>query len=155
MTKAAGNRRRITLLVTGSDAPARNWIAAETRFIDLRNLAILEHALQSLEQFDCDVERVIVDHAAGSEDALRLIANIPSDFVGDILFIREGDSYLSAAARGDGRILRRVSPRDVEFYLQANRMIGMESTATVSERAAPPRQDRAASEKAGSRPHAR
>jgi hypothetical protein len=128
------HRRRITLLVTGDDAPERHWDAASTRFIDLKNLAILEHALHSLEQFDCDVERAVIDHAATSEQALHFLSVVPTGFVGDILFLRPGDSYLSAATRGEGRMLRRIAPADIEFYLSAHHL-----TAPADEARAPQR----------------
>jgi hypothetical protein len=114
--------RRITLVNHTPALSARDWdcaFEAATRIIFVRSVSILEYALrQAVAELERDVERVVIDRAATPGESLELLARLPQEFHGDVLIIREdGGGFLSASARGEGRLLYPLSVDDVEFYL--------------------------------------
>lgn len=77
--------------------------------------------LAALNEPTLDVERLILDRAATAGEFLEVLAGLPSDFMGDVLCIDErGAGFLSATGRGAGRVLYRLQPHDVRFYLAAH-----------------------------------
>jgi hypothetical protein len=115
--------RRITL-VNLPPLDSRDWdcsLGATTRIIMVRTVAILEHALSELDR---DVERVIVDRGATAAEGLHLLAHLPAEFHGDVLIITsDGSGFLSARARGDGRMLYPLTAVDVDFYLETHALL--------------------------------
>jgi hypothetical protein len=116
--------RRITLICRGVNAPSRAWRTSSdspTRNILLQAFPVLQYALHNgLGDLEQDVERVVIDHAASAAGFLDLLASLPANFTGDILFIGEANRYLSASGRGGDRVLYALSENDVEFYLETH-----------------------------------
>lgn len=123
--------RRITLVNHTPALSARDWdcaFEAATRIIFVRSVSILEYALrQAVAELERDVERVVIDRAATPGESLELLARLPQEFHGDVLIIREdGGGFLSASARGEGRLLYPLSVDDVEFYLITHGLLAEE-----------------------------
>ena len=116
--------RRITLICRGVDAPERAWRTgsdAPTRNMLLQAFPVLTYALHNgLGDLEQDVERVVIDHATSAAGFLDLLASLPANFSGDILFVGESNSYLSASGRGGDRVLYALSENDVTFYLETH-----------------------------------
>jgi hypothetical protein len=114
--------RRITLVHRSAAIASRDWDGtshAPTRIIFVRAVSMLEYALRhALSELERDVERVVIDRGATAAESIDLLARLPQQFHGDVLIIRQdGSGYLSATARGDGRVLYPLSADDIEFYL--------------------------------------
>lgn len=114
--------RRITLVHRSATLPSRDWDGtpdAATRIIFVRAASILEYALRhAMSELERDVERVVIDRGATAGESIELLSRLPQQFHGDVLIIRQdGGGYLSASARGDGRVLYPLSADDIEFYL--------------------------------------
>lgn len=111
--------RRITLVSRRPDAPPRAWdLSAEAanRIILVDVFSLLKYALDHVSQ---DVDRVLVDGAATAAEFLDLLITLPSDFLGDVMLIRDDDScFLSSAGRGGGRLLYAMTAVDLKFYLE-------------------------------------
>jgi hypothetical protein len=116
--------RRITLIARTAAAPARAWDAsagAANRLIFVDSFAILRGAL---DHASADVDRLFIDGAATEGELLSLLTTLPSDFAGDVLFVRDEEhAYLSTTGRAGGRLLYAMSPEDVRFYLDAQRLV--------------------------------
>jgi hypothetical protein len=126
------SERRITL-VSSADA-VRPWDVSETaptRVIPIRAFNVLRYALENgVQDLGKDVERVVVDRTASAVEMLDLLTQMPVEFNGDLLYIREDQSgYLSAKGRGGDRVLYSLQPRDVQFYLQTHGLLAEEKTA--------------------------
>ena len=77
-----------------------------------------------LVRSESDVERIVLDRCSTESEYLSLLAELPLEFTGDVLMIREsGTSFLSATGRGGGRILYALTDEDVEFYLETVRLV--------------------------------
>jgi len=121
--------RRITLIARSPSALPRTWDAssrAKNRLIFVENFLILKGALGHASH---DVDRLIIEGAATDGEFLSLLATLPGDFVGDVLFINEGYAYLSTPSRAGGRLLYSMPPDDVRFYLEAQRLVKKASIA--------------------------
>jgi hypothetical protein len=122
--------RRITLIARGAAAHAREWDAsahAANRIIFVETFAILKGALGYAAE---DVDRLFIDCAATEGEFLDLLTTLPSDFVGDVLFVNDGErAFLSATCRAGGRLLYALLPADVQFYLDAQRLVTRQSIA--------------------------
>jgi hypothetical protein len=119
--------RRITL-VNVPPLDSRDWDCSPhsaTRIIFVRTAAILEHALTELDR---DVERVIIDRGAAEGETLHLLAHLPHEFHGDLLIIRDdGSGFLSARARGEGRVLYPLTRIDVDFYIETHGLLARQA----------------------------
>lgn len=127
--------RRITLVNSadrlrqwqlGPDAPCRIVFAASFK--------VLRYALaNAAEEYEQDVERVIIDRTATADDFLDLVAHISENFAGDVLYVRDLQrGYLSACGRGGNRVLYSLEESDLRFYLETHAL-----TAPSDERSAP------------------
>ena len=117
--------RRITLICRGLTAPERSWRTGSdspTRNILLQAFPVLTYALHNgLNELQQDVERVIIDHATTAGAFLDLLTSLPTDFMGDILFIQDDSrGYLSATGRGGDRVLYALGEEDIDFYLRTH-----------------------------------
>lgn len=118
--------RRITLITRPpSRNPDRYWNMspnASSRIIVVGSFTVLRYALdQSLSGVAQDVERLIIDRTATAAQYLELLAALPNEFMGDVLYIREdGSAFLSATGRGAGRMIYDLAPNDVHFYIETH-----------------------------------
>jgi len=120
--------RRITLISRDTQLKQRNWERSTTgpsRVILLDSFTVLRHALSgSVSSFEVDVERVVLDRSSSASDYLALLAELPREFNGDVLLIRDDETgFLSAMGRGGDRILYALSAYDVCFYLETHRLV--------------------------------
>jgi hypothetical protein len=120
--------RRITLIARQQFKPDVDWNYStkgrqRVAFVDSTNA--LRFALgAALHDVGLDVERIIIDRAAESDDFLELLAAMPPEFAGDALFIRDdGSGFLSATGRGCDRVLYSLAHRDVRFYLETHDLV--------------------------------
>jgi len=124
------DHRRITLIARAATAPVRAWDAsthAPNRLIFVDSFSILRGALDHASH---DVDRLFIDGAATEGQFLSLLTTLPGDFVGDVLFVAgEEHAYLSTVGRAGGRLLYAMTPDDIEFYLDAQRLVKKESMA--------------------------
>jgi hypothetical protein len=124
------DHRRITLIARAAAAPVRAWDAsarAANRLIFVDSVGILKGAL---DHATADVDRLFIDGAATEGEFLSLLTSLPGDFVGDVLFVSDDEhAYLSTTGRGGGRLLYSMTPEDVQFYLEAQRLVRKESMA--------------------------
>lgn len=122
--------RRITLIARAASAPKRTWDAsarAANRLIFVDSFAILRGAL---DHASADVDRLFIDGAATEGEFLSLLTTLPADFAGDVLFISDEEhAYLSTTGRSGGRLMYAMTPDDVRFYLDAQRLVKPESIA--------------------------
>jgi len=120
--------RRITLVIRGTGIQSRPWDtspAAANRILFVKALSMLGFVLDRSE----DVERLVVESAT-AEDFLDVLATLPHDFLGDVLLVRGGgNSYLSSVGRTEGRLLYALNKADLQFYLEAHRLVAVEAKA--------------------------
>lgn len=106
--------------------PDRDWndsASASARLLFTESLAALKFALRAVSP-QLDLERVIIDRAGTPAEFLELLATLPQEFSGDLLFIAEDTrSYLSALGRGGDRVLYALQEHDVRFYLETHELV--------------------------------
>jgi hypothetical protein len=119
---------RITLIARQPTKPDFDWNHSRARaqrvaFLDSVNA--LSFALgAAMNDVGLDVERIIVDRTGDAEAFLHLLSGIPTEFTGDLLFIRDdGAGFLSATGRGGDRVLYALSGYDVRFYLETHDLV--------------------------------
>lgn len=119
--------RRISLIARTDARPDRDWNepgTAQRRLMFAASPTALSFALRAWAGSPIDVERVILDRSGTEGDFLDLVAQVPHEFSGDIVFIREDDGgYLSATGRGGDRVLYALKPGDVRFYLETHELV--------------------------------
>lgn len=119
---------RITLIARQPTKPDFDWNHSRARaqrvaFLD--SVSALSFALgAAMNDVGLDVERIIVDRTGDAEAFLNLLSGIPSEFTGDLLFIRDdGAGFLSATGRGGDRVLYALSGYDIRFYLETHDLV--------------------------------
>ena len=120
--------KRITLIARKAATPNVDWNFANSsamRVAFLNSVTALKFALGvALSETQMDIERVIVDRAGSGEEFLNLLTDLPSEFTGDVLMIRDdGSGFLSATGRGGDRVLYALIARDVRFYLETHDLV--------------------------------
>jgi len=129
----ANDKRRITLITRGPRAPQRGWDTsgkAPQHIVFVHAFTVLCYAVANRSAaLTHDVGRIIVDHSASASEFLELLAVVPPELTADILLIDPAQPYLSATGRGGDRILYRLEPEDVEFYLDINGLVPSDRTA--------------------------
>jgi hypothetical protein len=120
--------RRITLVARKGGTSVRLWDATRespNRIIFLEAFTVLRYALAAgVADMQQDVERVILDGCATASQYLEILAALPQEFTGDVLYLRPDDTgFLSATGRGGDRVLYSLSPHDVQFYLEAHGLV--------------------------------
>ncbi|MEA2337577.1 MAG: hypothetical protein QOE82_1584 [Thermoanaerobaculia bacterium] len=122
--------RRITIIARGAEAPARGWNASQrstNRIIFAETFAIMRGALDHASE---DVDRLIIDCTSNQGEFLTLLTALPPAFGGDVLFISTDETaYLSTTGRAGGRLLYALAPEDVQFYLDAQRLVTKQAMA--------------------------
>ena len=121
------SQERTTLIAREPTKPDTDWnypACSRTAVAFVQSIASLRYALvTAVRDFGLDVGRVIADRA-GSDEFMSLLAELPEDFNGDALLIRDdGTGYLSATARGGARVLYALTPFDVRFYLETHDLV--------------------------------
>lgn len=112
-----------TLIATGAEAP-RQWndSTATRRIIFAEDLAALCKAFDDANEHE--LHQVILDRFVDAEGFLSLLSRLPTDFLGDVLFVGDsGGGYLSSSVPRGGRISYRLDPEDVRFYLEVNALV--------------------------------
>jgi len=116
--------RRITLVSRRLDVPVRAWelsSEAQNRIIFVKAFKLVRYALDHASH---DVDRVLIDRTASAAEFLDLLTTLPSDFLGDVLLIREDDTcFLSTAGRAGGRLLYALTGTDLQFYLATTGLV--------------------------------
>ena len=118
--------RRITLIAAPPTKPDLDWrMASTTRLAFVGTINALRFALDKvITDPGLDVERIVADRTGSAEEFLDLLANVPSEFAGDIVYLREdGGGFISAMGRGGDRVLYSLTPRDVRFYLETHDLV--------------------------------
>lgn len=118
--------------------PARSEIlwsrsATANRLLFLDSIDELRLAIDfAISENDFEAERVILERGS-AEEFLNLLAQIPREFLGDIVMLRDDRSgYLSAIGRGGDRSLQLMTPVDVGFYLEISRLVGSTPSESVA-----------------------
>lgn len=119
---------RITLIARDAFKQGPDWsrqVHGRRNVTFCDSLGTLRETLRTaVDESGLDVGRVIIDRAGTADHFLDLLAELPDDFNGDLLFIRDsGCGVLSASTRGSGRVLYPLTVNDVHFYLEANDLI--------------------------------
>ena len=120
--------RRITLIARHPGMPERAWddsTCGRSRLIFVDSLSFLPFALdRGINELGQDVDRVIIDRTGTAVQFLELLASLPHEFVGDVLFVRgDGAGFLSSQGRGGDRVLYALSVSDVDFYLMTHGLL--------------------------------
>lgn len=120
--------KRITLIARKAATPNVDWNyanSASMRVAFLNSVTALKFALGvAVSENQMDIERVIVDRTGSAEEFLNLLTDLPEEYNGDVLMIREdGNGFLSATGRGGDRVLYSLIARDVRFYLETHDLV--------------------------------
>ncbi|HEX9163183.1 MAG TPA: hypothetical protein VF980_15870 [Thermoanaerobaculia bacterium] len=120
--------RRITLVSRHSQLPERKWVHSPEspgRLILLDSFTGLRHAVAGvMSDRSADIERIILDRCSSASDYLSLLTELPREFSGDVLMIRDDESgFLSSTGRGGDRVLYALSAQDLRFYLQTHGLV--------------------------------
>ena len=114
---------RVMFLLEGK-APFTDWerIRKGRNLVHVPNFSMLTAALDmGIRDLGIEVTHVILDDAATATQFLGLLCELSPDFRGDVLWIdADGSGFLSGVTSADGRVLHRVAPADVDFYLSAS-----------------------------------
>ncbi|HEV8660783.1 MAG TPA: hypothetical protein VGS96_19430 [Thermoanaerobaculia bacterium] len=108
--------------------PERSWqlSSGAARRIELLDSWSMLRAtfLSPLVKNDVDVERIVFDRSCSESEYLAFLSELPPEFRGDVIMIRDNDTgFLSATGRGGGRILYALSAEDTEFYLEKQGLV--------------------------------
>jgi len=120
--------RRITLVVRGTGTLSRPWDSspeATNRVLFVKALSMLSFVLDHRSE---DVDRLLIDGATGDE-FLDLLANLPKEFLGDIILMRGDQSFISVVGRTGARFLYALKEADLQFYLETT---GLVSKAAIA-----------------------
>jgi hypothetical protein len=113
---------RVMMLLEGPK-PFADWDceARGRNLVRVPNVSMLSAALDTgIRELGIEVTHVILDGAASAPQFLSLLSEVPVEFRGDILWIaQDGLAFLSGMTAGDGRVLYRLKPDDVHFYIIA------------------------------------
>lgn len=120
--------QRITVVVAQATKSIRDWNYSRSAALQLAFLDSLDSLKFTLNlasrESSLDLGRIIVDRAASADDVLDFLTAVPSEFGGDIVFIREdGSGFLSATGRGGDRVMYRLFQNDVRFYLETHDLV--------------------------------
>lgn len=115
---------RVSLVVRNEESFWDAW-SEDSAQVPLRFVTSLHEALCAVSAgvhgAGAEIGSIVVDRAAPADAVLDLLAALPAEFTGDVLYIRRDRSGLvSAMARGGGRVIYALAPDDVQFYLGAN-----------------------------------
>lgn len=116
-------RDRVMFLLEGSK-PNIDWgrLNRGRNLVRLHNFELLTGAIDTgIRELGIEVTHVILDGSVSAEQFLGLLCELSTDFRGDLLWLAaDGSGFLSGVTPGDGRVLYRVTPDDVGFYITAS-----------------------------------
>ena len=124
-TKNVTHSSRITLISRHTQLQERRWRKSDdaSRIVLLDSFAVLRHTVSS-SLVSTDVERIILDRSTSASDFLCLLAELPREFGGDVMMIRDDETgFLSSTGRGGDRILYALSEDDIRFYLETQDLV--------------------------------
>lgn len=115
---------RVSLVVTGS--PRHAWKRSHVLLIDSPKM--IDTALAMF-----DIERIILDRTATSDEFLYLLATLPAAVAGDVMLVRDdGGAFLSSIGRGGDRVLYALAPHDVDFYIETHGLTAGDALALTA-----------------------
>ena len=122
------SERRLTLVARDNHKPDMDWnyrtSSREATVAFTESTAALRYALGAGTNLGFDIGRVIVDRTGSADDFLDLLTDLPIEFTGDVMLIRDdGAGVLSATGRGGDRVLYSLTVHDVRFYLEAQNLV--------------------------------
>lgn len=104
--------------------PSTDWarVARGRNLVRVPNYLMLTAALDlGIRDLGIEVTHVILEGGVTAEQFLTFLTEVSPEFRGDILWIApDASAFLSGITPGDGRVLYRLAPDDVEFYFAAN-----------------------------------
>lgn len=117
-----GGREVSVTLVTAADTELARWTAGEGdgRYMVVPDFDMLESMLRSpFVRATGEIVRVVFDGGIDLDRFLLLVATLPEQFDGEILYIRDdGSGYLSSRELKTTRTVKAISEMDVEVYLR-------------------------------------
>jgi len=130
------DNRRISLIARHPGMPERPWNESKSggsRLIFIDSLSFLPFALdRGINELGQDVDRLIIDRTGTAVQYLELIASLPHEFLGDVLFVRgDGAGFLSSLGRGGDRVLYSLGKYDIDFYLETHGLLTSPATAAA------------------------
>lgn len=119
--------RRLTLIARTTHKPDLDWNylgCRENSVAFTASVASIRYALAAETSLGFDIRRVVIDRIGTGDDFLDLLTELPAEFAGDVLLIRDdGSGVLSATGRGGNRMLHTLSADDVRFHLEAQNLV--------------------------------
>jgi CheY-like chemotaxis protein len=116
----------ITLLKSRPTWTGISWPSADNiRRVD--SVDQITRAMSSVTTAAASVDRIIIEEAIAGTDFLSLLTSLPTEFLGDVLFIiGPGRAYLSRAVDFGGRHLYFLEGNDVATFAQTNTLPNLE-----------------------------
>ncbi|HVS31755.1 MAG TPA: hypothetical protein VMS98_09895 [Thermoanaerobaculia bacterium] len=109
-------------LVSAAKSEMARWTKAggTGRYTVLRDIEVLENMLRNPgTSARGESVRVVIDGGIDLDRFLLLVATVPENFEGELLYIRrDGSGYLSTRELKNMRTVKTISEMDVEVYLR-------------------------------------
>ncbi len=114
-------RTPFSLVLAPPFNPTIRWsdVAAEHAVIPLCNLSLLTAAADTALQQGVEIARIVFDQTITAEEYLSFLASVSAQHRSDVVMIQpSGDGFISAVTRHEGRVIYRVLPADLAFYME-------------------------------------
>lgn len=109
-------------LVSAARSELSRWTAAggTGRYTVLHDIDVLENMLRNPGSTQTGASvRVVIDGGIDLDRFLLLVATVPDNFQGELLYIRrDGSGYLSTRELKNMRTVKTINEMDVELYLR-------------------------------------
>jgi hypothetical protein len=112
---------RFTIVLPEPFRTAAHWarLQASNRIICLGSFELVSAAVDTAVSAGVEIGHIVFDRSISAEEFLEFLAHTSPGHCADIFMIEpNGSGYLSAVTRVDGRVLYRLRPEDVMFYLR-------------------------------------
>lgn len=115
---------RTTLVIKSAsrDTAPREWnVCEDSEIVFVPTITVLRYAIENgVRTLPQDVERVVIDRVSSGAEYVELLAALPKEFEGDVMYIRADETaLLSSREHAGNRVLRVLRSDDVQFYLGA------------------------------------